>query len=240
MSDVESKGTKPTSEATSILEIFSFMVLFLCKKILFVDRKLRIIYYLGCLFLISLIKDAITIPKWYFSRSDNILNTFFVKFAWGWNLALIVPFLLLTSYIYCCGQKNRILKYHIPRVFIATFFWWFWIKIFNIVEASFGRCMVKAFVSKDTCLLAGYVWNGFDISGHSFILIYGSLVLIEEANCMMQWDSIKDYLRLEEHNKKIIKDSTLNNNPLRNLSDEEFVNLQKIMQNILHILGYFL
>lgn len=223
--NIEQKGTKPTREATSVLEILTWMILYLCKKILFLERRLKIIIYLGCLFGISLVADVMPIPRWYFSRSDNFINRFFVKFAWGWNLFLLIPFLVLTSYIYCCGEKQRIVKQHLSRIFIATFFWLFWTKIFNVIEANFGWCMVKGYGTKGTCLHAGYVWNGFDISGHSFILIYGSLVLIEEARCMMNWDGIKDNLRLEEYTR-FTKDSTTNNNPLRYLSEEEFGNLQ--------------
>lgn len=221
----EQKGTKPTREATTVFEIMTLMILFLCKKILFLETRLKIIIYLGCLFGVSLIADVMPIPKWYFSRSDNFVNRFFVKFAWGWNLFLLIPFLLLTSYIYCCGQKHRIAKHHMPRLFIATFMWWFWTKLFNIIEANFGRCMVKGFGTKGTCLHAGHVWNGFDISGHSFILIYGSLILIEEARSMMNWDGIKDNIRLEEY-QRLTKDSSVNSNPLRYLSEEEFGNLQ--------------
>ncbi|KAL3276199.1 hypothetical protein HHI36_020917 [Cryptolaemus montrouzieri] len=227
MSDanVEPKGTKPTREATTVSEILTLMVIFLCKKILFLERRLKIIIYLGCLFGISLVADVMPIPRWYFSRSDNIINRFFVKFAWGWNLFLVIPFLVLTCYIYCCGQKRRIATHHLLRLFIATFFWWFWTKLFNVIEANFGRCISKGYNTKGTCLHAGHVWNGFDISGHCFILIYGSLLLIEETRCMMNWDGIKDYIRLEEHQRSF-KDNSVNSNPLRNLSDEEFVNLQ--------------
>lgn len=218
-------GTKPTREATSVYEILTLMLIFLCKKILFLETRLKIFIYLGCLFGISLIADVMPIPKWYFSRSDNFINRFFVKFAWGWNLFLLIPFLILTSYIYCCGQKQRIAKHHLLRIFIATIFWWFWTKLFNVIEANFGRCMVKGFGTKATCLHAGHMWNGFDISGHSFILIYGSLVLIEEARCLMNWDGIKDNIRLEEY-QRCTKDSSANNNPLRNLSEQEFETLQ--------------
>ncbi|XP_030749998.1 fat storage-inducing transmembrane protein [Sitophilus oryzae] len=224
-SNLDYKGTKPTCEPTSIKEIFTLMVLFICKKSLFFDTNLKVALYLGCLFLISLIADVATIPKTYLSRSDNIFNKYFVKFAWGWNLMLIVPFLTFTSYIYCCGQIKKITKHHLPRIVIATFFWYFWTKIFNIVEASFGKCQIKQYGSKETCLKAGHVWNGFDTSGHSFILIYGSLFLIEETRSMINWDSIKEYLRLEEHNR-VTKDTAQSTNPLRNLSEAEFKTLQ--------------
>lgn len=224
-SNIDYKGTKPTSEPTSIKEIFILMMLYLCKKSLFFDTNLKVAIYLGCLFLISLIADVATIPKMYLSRSDNIFNRYFVKFAWGWNLILLVPFITFTSYIYCCAQIRNIAKNHFPRIVIATLFWLFWTKLFNCIEASFGKCQYSKFDSKESCLKAGLVWNGFDTSGHTFILIYGSLVLIEESRSMINWDSIKEFLRLEEHNRAI-KDTAQSTNPLRHLTEVQFKELQ--------------
>lgn len=223
----DARGTKPTSQPASVKEIFVLMVLHLCKKSLFFDTNLKVAIYLGALFLVSLISDVATIPKFYLSRSDNFFNQYFVKFAWGWNLIILTPFVLTTSYVYCCGQIDRILKHHLTRLFVATFFWWLWTGIFNFIEASYGKCNVKdsAFSTKGACLRAGNYWNGFDISGHCFILIYGSLVLIEETRSMLNWDSIKEHLRLEEHCRSV-RDTAQSNNPLRNLSDEQLATLR--------------
>lgn len=226
-SKADQRGTKPTIQRSSVTEIFTLMVLHICKKSLFFDTNLKVGIYLGALFLISLIADFVAVPKGYLSRSDNAFNKYFVKFAWGWNLMLLVPFLIFSSYVYCCGQKDRIVKHHIVRIGIATFFWWFWTNIFNYIEASYGRCNVKGeqFTNKQSCLQAGHFWNGFDLSGHSFILIYGSLVLIEETRCMINWDSIKEYIRLEEH-YRTSNDTSISTNPLRSLTHEQFKLLQ--------------
>ncbi|RZC37731.1 FIT family protein, partial [Asbolus verrucosus] len=162
--NLDCRGTKPTSEPTSVKETFTLMVLYLCKKSLFFNTNLKVAIYLGTLFLLSLIADVSTVPKMYLSRSDNIFNKFFVKFAWGWNLTLLTPFVGFTTYIYCCGEKQRIIKHHLLRICIATFFWWFWTTLFNMIEASFGRCGQKQFNTKGSCLQAGHVWNGFDFN----------------------------------------------------------------------------
>lgn len=218
--NVDPKGTKPTSEPSTVKEIFTLMVLYLCKKSLFFDTNLKVGIYLGSIFVISMIADVLTIPKMYLSRSDNIFNKVFVKFAWGWNLTLLVPFVILTSLIYCCGHKQSILKHHMLRLGIATGFWWFWTTLFNIIEAACGRCGIPNFSTKSECLQNGYLWNGLDLSGHCFILIYGSLFVIEETRCIVNWDSIKEYMRLEEHNR-ITKESQNSTNPLRNLSEKQ-------------------
>lgn len=223
----EVRGTKPTPKQHSVKEIFMLMVLHACKKSLFFDTNLKVGIYLGALFLISLIADIVTIPRSYLSRSDNALNLYFVKYAWGWNLILLLPYVLLTAYIYCCGQIGRIFKNHFFRLVVATFFWWFWTTLFNFVEASYGKCNTKGdqFNTKQGCLKAGNIWNGFDVSGHSFILIYGSLMLIEETRSMINWDSIKEHIRLEEH-YRFTKDQSYSTNPLKNLTEIQFQNLK--------------
>ncbi|KAF2899503.1 hypothetical protein ILUMI_06675 [Ignelater luminosus] len=94
-------------------------------------------------------------------------------------------------------------------------------------EIRYGKCNIRGdqFNTKQTCLKAGYLWNGFDISGHSFILIYGSLVFIEETRSMLNWDSIKDYIRLEDHYRNT-RDTSPSTNPLRTLNEEQFKCLQ--------------
>ncbi|KAF5280225.1 hypothetical protein FQA39_LY05359 [Lamprigera yunnana] len=212
-----------SSSTTSVKEIVTLIVLHMCRKSIFFDTNLKVALYLGSLFAVSLLADVFTIPKCYLSKSSNIFNQYFVKLAWGWNLILLIPYVLLTSLIYCCGQKDRILKHHITRLIIATFFWWSWTTFFQFIENRYGRCTIKGekLKTKQTCLKGGYIWNGFDISGHSFILIYGSLVFIEETKSILNWDSIKEHIRLEEYYRST-KDTSVSPNPLRSLNDGQF------------------
>lgn len=216
----DSKGTRPTSNPTTIREVLLQMLIFLCKKIIFFDVNLKVALYLGSLFLVSLVGDFAPYPKTYFARSDNIFNVYFVKWGWAWTLVLSVPYLVLTSFILCGGNREKLIREHLPRMVIATFFWFFWTKVFNFIETMYGRCNVKNFDSKTACLKGGHFWNGFDISGHAFILIYSSLVLIEEARPIIGWENIKEHLRNEEHNRLTREESSAVN-PLRNLDDLE-------------------
>lgn len=220
----EAKGTRPTAPPTSVKEILIMMVMHVCKKTIFFDINLKVALYMGSLFLISLIGDFIPFPKSYLARSDNLFNVYFVKIGWGWTLLFGVPFLILTSYTLCCGDMKKLLQHHLPRMAIATFFWFFWTKLFNVIETTYGRCVIKGFSTKSQCLKAGYLWNGFDISGHAFILIHSSLVLIEEARPMIKWETIKEHLRNELYNRSTSEHS--NTNPLRNLSDDQIRNLK--------------
>lgn len=227
-SKLDQRGTKPAAGETSVKEVFTLMIIHICKKSIFFNTNLKVAIYLGALFLVSLLADSVRVPKVYLSRSDNIFNQYFVKFAWGWNLLILVPYVALTSYVYCCGQVQRIFKHHILRISIATFFWWFWTTCFNIIEANYGKCNIRGteFNTKQSCLKSGYYWNGFDLSGHCFILIYGSLVMIEEARSMINWETIKDNIRLEEYDRTLMN-KPLSMNPLRNLSNEEFASLKE-------------
>lgn len=221
---IDAKGTRPTPNPTSVREVLTMMLLHLCKKIVFFDVNLKVAMYLGALFLVSLIGDFTPYPKTYFARSDNLFNVYFVKMGWAWTLAICVPYIVLTSRVLNCGDTKRIVTEHLPRIFIATGFWFLWTKSFNLIESAYGRCNMRGFDSKVSCLKAGHFWNGFDISGHAFILMYASLVLIEEARPIIGWEAIKEHLRNEEHNRLTKEASTTN--PLRNLSDNEFIKLK--------------
>uniref|UniRef100_A0A182QMF1 FIT family protein n=1 Tax=Anopheles farauti TaxID=69004 RepID=A0A182QMF1_9DIPT len=216
----EAKGTRPTATPTSIREVLTMMVLHVCKKIIFFDTNLKVPLYLGSLFIVSLIGDFLPYPKTYLARTDNLFNVYFVKMGWAWTLLFSFPYLAMTSVTLCCGDNQRLLRNHLPRLGIATVFWFVWTKLFNIIESSYGRCSVRGFDAKIGCLKAGHLWNGFDISGHAFILIYSSLVLMEEARPIIGWEGIKDLLRNEEHNRSN-NDNSQTSNPLKSLKDED-------------------
>lgn len=215
----DTKGTRPTATPTTVKEVLLMMIVHVCKKTIFFDVNLKVAVYLGSLFLISLIGDFTPYPRTYFARSDNLFNVYFVKMGWAWTLALSVPFMVMTSRVLCAGDTNRLITQHLPRILIATGFWFGWTKLFNIVEHVYGRCNARGFDAKSPCLKAGHFWNGFDISGHVFILIYSSLVLIEEARPIVGWEHIKEHLRNEEHARSSNEKSSTN--PLRNLKDRE-------------------
>lgn len=220
----DNRGTRPTTQPSTVKEVILLMVMHVCKKSIFFDINLKVALYLGSLFFISLIGDFMPYPKTYFARSDNLFNVYFVKMGWAWTLLLSSPFLFMTSYTLCCGDVQRMIKHHLPRLVIATFFWFVWTKLFNVIENAYGHCNNRKFDSKSTCLKAGAFWNGFDISGHAFILIYSSLVLIEEARPIVGWEYIKEHIRNEEHNRVVGEKSSTN--PLRNLNDNDIKTLK--------------
>lgn len=221
-----SKGTKPVPEPSSVPKVILMMVLHVCRKIVFIDTKLKVSLYLASLFVISLLADVLPFPTTYFAHKENVFNQYFVKIAWGWTLVMTIPFVSLTALTYCCGKKDKVLK-HLIRLWVATASWFFWVRLFSYIESTVGRCNVKGemFQTKSVCLHKGLFWQGFDISGHAFILIYSSLVLIEEARAIVGWEGIQDLIRNEDHSRAIgSKDQT--SNPLRNLSQSDFDTLK--------------
>lgn len=216
----ETKGTRPTTNPTTVKETLLMLIVHVCKKTLFYDINIKLAIYMGTLFIVSVIGDFAPFPKTYFSRSDNLFNVFFVKMGWAWTLAVSVPYVVMTARVICCGDVNRLLSHHVSRILIATGVWFVFTKSFNYVENAYGRCNVRGFDTKPTCLKGGHFWNGFDISGHIFILMYSSFVLIEEARPIVGWENIKEHIRNEEHNRLTNEKSTTN--PLRNLKDNEF------------------
>lgn len=223
----DTKGTKPVPEQSSIQNVLLMMVIHICRRIVFVDTIKRVAVYCACLFLISLIGDVMPVPKSYFSRSDNMLNQCFVKFGWGWTMVVTFPFLVLTSYTICCGRRDKVLK-HLVRLVVATASWFIWTKLFDYVEVHFGKCSVKGEYSKQQCLSIGQYWYSFHISGHAFILVYSSLILIEEARAIVGWERIRDLIRDEYHTRSTSDDSraVATSSPLGGLSETEFIILK--------------
>lgn len=227
--ETRGSGTRPTATTpSSVGEVFVQLIIHVCRRALFYDIKLKIGFYLGSLFLISMIGDFFPdlYPRTYFASSRNVLNVYFVKMGWAWTLLLSTPLTLMTSYTLCCGNRDRLLRSHLPRIVIATACWFVWTKLFNVVESAYGRCNVRGFGNKSECLKAGNFWRGFDISGHAFILIYSSLVIIEEARPMIGWEYIKDHIRTEEYSRSV--GDRLSTNPLRFLKDQELRRLKAL------------
>lgn len=221
------RGTKPTAAPSSIGLILVTMILHVCKKSLLFQPRLKVAIYCGAIFIVSLIADYVTMPRTYFSRSDNIINQYFVKWGWGWLLSVTIPWVALTAHTLGCGRRPILLK-HLGRLVVATLAWILWIKLFNYIENNHGRCLntkEAALQMKTRCLQAGKFWSGFDISGHTFILIYSSLILAEEGSAIVGWEGITDLVAKEEHSRNT--PNATSRGHLRNLSDEDLEFLKK-------------
>lgn len=220
-------GTRPTAAPSSIGLVLVTMFLHVCKKSLLFDTRLKVAIYCGAIFTVSLVADFITMPRTYFSRSDNALNQYFVKWGWGWLLTVSVPWVVLTAHTLGCGRRSVLLK-HLGRLVLATLAWFLWIKLFHYIETNYGRCLSTRdaqLQTKAKCLQSGRFWSGLDISGHAFILIYSSLILTEEACSFVGWEGIKDLIMKEEYSRTTPNEPS--SGPLRNLSNSDLEFLKK-------------
>lgn len=220
--DGEVKFSQPVAPPASIISVFVTLILQFCRRILFFNTSLRIGIYITSLFVLSVIADALPIPKTYLSDTKNIFNSYFVKLGWFWTLVVSVPFVVLTSITYCCGKRDMVIK-HTIRLLIATANWYIFVNLFIYIESNYGTCVDKREIKcKSQCGVNGGKWSGIDISGHSFILIYSTLVLIEEAKCVIGWESLNDIIRNESFWRGNPQRPF---GPLRDLNNADFIQL---------------
>ncbi|KAK9502880.1 hypothetical protein O3M35_011568 [Rhynocoris fuscipes] len=182
---------------------------------------------------VSVIVDFIPAPKIAAARKENFFNQYFVKVGWGWTLLILLPFVSTTSFVYCCGKRKKIIE-HVIRLVIATGFWYFWTNFFNYIETIYGRCNIKdpKLQNKSACLGRGYFWQSVDISGHCFLLIYSTLVIIEEARVVNCWEGISNHIRDEEYSRGLDDSGTYRSNPLRSLDENDFIILKNAFPKI--------
>ncbi|XP_028926344.1 acyl-coenzyme A diphosphatase FITM2 [Ornithorhynchus anatinus] len=136
----------------------------------------------------SLVKELAPLPESYLSHSANVLNRYFVKMAWGWTFWLLLPFIALTNY-HLTGSARTVLR-RLSSLLVGTAVWYVCTRFFSQVEHFTGGCYASAApdeaarkepgASKEQCRGGGGFWHGFDISGHSFLLSFCTLVIAEE------------------------------------------------------------
>ncbi|XP_042265199.1 acyl-coenzyme A diphosphatase FITM2 [Thunnus albacares] len=135
----------------------------------------------------SVVKQLELVPQTYFSSSKNALNVYFVKLSWGWTLLLLTPFLLLSNSSF--SRSVVFLSRRLLSLVVATAVWYVCTGAFFYIEDITGSCfetdamdvIKKELTSKASCRHAGFRWQGYDISGHSFILAYSALFIMEET-----------------------------------------------------------
>lgn len=210
-------GKKPVADPSTIQHVFVMIIMHVCRKIVLFEPEIKIAVYLSALVCGSLVCDFAPIPRGYFSKKNNMFNYYFVKWGWAWTLLSVGAFLGLTSYIYCCGNADKIKK-HFYRLLVGTATWFCWTKSFVLFESYTQGCLSDKYSSKLTCLRGGSIWKGFDISGHAFLLIYCSLFIAEEAKSIRGWERIGDLIRNEEFEDE---------SPLKALSANEMKHLKE-------------
>ena len=194
----------------SVLGFFNSFIIYIFKRIVLCPVHIKVGIYLMAIIICSLIKDFKLIPpNYYLSYKQNIFNKYFVKLGWGWTLAVITPFVLMTSSVYNCLNLISI-KNHLIRIFLATIFWFTFTSIFEYIDNQTGNCALNDFKTKMLCKKNQQEWvNGFDISGHTFLLMHSLFLMNEESVVFSLWtkyyDNLENKEKLESSNERFYK-----------------------------------
>ncbi|XP_071957976.1 acyl-coenzyme A diphosphatase FITM2-like [Antedon mediterranea] len=149
-------------------------------------------------FIGSIVYELNVAPDSIFSNPQNLFNQVFVKWGWGWTLCFLTPYMVLSGLLTCDKQWYLVLKDGL-RLAIATFFWYITVNLFLAIEQATGACDAEGFATKKSCVHAESNWKGFDISGHTFILMHSMLTILEELRSM---NAICKYKYSTDRNKK--------------------------------------
>ncbi|XP_024998180.2 acyl-coenzyme A diphosphatase FITM2 [Gallus gallus] len=150
---------------------------------------------LGLVFLGSALKDGDLVPETPMQNKRNVFNVYFVKVAWAWTFWLLLPFIGVTTYLFAkskflYGPTKSILAAlrRLSTLLVGTAVWYVCTELFVYIENLTGTCSTSSklsephqlYATKQECHRNNGIWNGFDISGHCFLLSYCALMIVEE------------------------------------------------------------
>lgn len=177
---------------TGFNQVINEIIISICRKYLEMPMRKRIIYYLYLVIFGGILSDFMpnflqtVVP--FKSEKHHFLNVYFVKLGWFWTTLFIVPFLILTQRV-IENRRHWFEWKDLGRVILATGLWFLSTSLFIHIEHATGSCSHPTIRSKDQCSKGGHYWHGFDISGHTFILLYSALMIIEEAKVMIGFEN---------------------------------------------------
>ena len=102
---------------------------------------------------------------------------------------------------------SHLLSKDVRRMYVNTAVWYLTIYGFVSIERSYGSCTGSSKSSAfESCVRSGGKWNGFDISGHTFLLMFSILIMLEEMSVMIGWEPFGDYLNSQnQHYNKVLQ-----------------------------------
>lgn len=127
-----------------------------------IDLKTRILAYCCIITIFSLL----SIPDAFKIEKSNLLNQWFVKLGWFWTNILLLPFQFSNMKI----DDKLELSRTVFRFIISSVFWFISVNLFQMFDGA----------------------TGFDISGHTFLLIFSNLVIHSELEYQDRRNNIKD------------------------------------------------
>ena len=128
----------------------------------------------------SFIHDFFPLKPCSLSNRRSIFNVYFVKKGWGWTAGLMLCFILFISKFRHQTDLKRVGK-SLLRICYATAAWFTLTTAFEYLEELTGVCEGDASQkTKRSCINRKAYWNGFDISGHCFLLSFCILIINQE------------------------------------------------------------
>jgi len=172
----------PRTILLDIYHIIRDVILFFCRRIIFGPIQFKLLVTFAIIIIGSILKSLDLAPNSYLSLKTNIFNKYFAKLGWGWTIGLLGPFIYLT--LVTTHSQYRILTHHLVRLLIATGVWYIITSLFVHFEAYTGMCKHEEMrgATKKVCISGGHGWQeGYDLSGHAFLLVYALLIINEEV-----------------------------------------------------------
>lgn len=114
----------------------------------------RIKIYCGLILLCSLL----SLPEDYKLDKRNLLNQWFVKLGWFWTNIFTLPIIFITTK---SNDKEAVSK-TIFRIITCTILWYTSVNLFQYIDDA----------------------TGFDISGHTFLLMFSNLLITSELKLL--------------------------------------------------------
>uniref|UniRef100_A0A668A1P3 Fat storage-inducing transmembrane protein 1 homolog n=1 Tax=Myripristis murdjan TaxID=586833 RepID=A0A668A1P3_9TELE len=139
-----------------------------------------------------------------FSNRNHYLYRKFLQSTWGWTCILTSSFIFLLSFSTrrCLSLSLR----HLSRIGVVGFLWWGSRRLLTLLENAAGTCYEPVAASQDgaliqgsgsssqpllllhedqtkaSCLRAGMLWRGYEVSEDTLILCLCCLLLVEEMS----------------------------------------------------------
>lgn len=133
-----------------------------------------------------------------FSNKYNPANVYLVKLSWFWTVLWLIVTVTLTGTLYSAFKFRDILR-HLGRVAVGHVIWFTCTFLLANMHKYTGWCAVEGIDDFGVCIRSGHKWNGFDPSGHVFLLTYCVFIITEEAaNIKLEvWNEFNGTLPLE-------------------------------------------
>ncbi|KAK4314959.1 hypothetical protein Pmani_013785 [Petrolisthes manimaculis] len=168
---------------------------------LHISPGIKIFYYTITLIIFTVVQESEAVPHFQtLTGKYSILNQVFVKQGWGFTLGAYVLYQLLSCVLHGKSCWSNSLRRLAVGTVVTTFFFFIWCQvIFPGVEYLTSACTfnnILVNLGKRECFKhKGHTYHSFDISGHSYLLIYCVLVLMEESKSVLYYLQLGQYLR---------------------------------------------